>query len=97
MATSLGHQESENAFSHSNCAPALQLASIQQQLQFMVATMANLTQQNQELTREVNSDAPRNIGKTKKMEGQRTALKEEISSEVSSLEVCHIWKEKWTR
>ena len=63
----------------------------------MVAAMVDLTQQNQELTREVNSDALRNIGKTQKIEGRRMALKEEISLEISSLEVCHIWREKWTR
>ena len=57
MATSLEHLESENAFSHSNRALAPQSASIQQQLLSMVAAMVDLMQQNQELTREVNSDA----------------------------------------
>ena len=97
MATSPKHQESENAFSLSNRALAPQSASIQQQLLSMVAAMVDLMQQNQELTREVNSDVSRNIGKTQKIEGRRTTLKEEINSEVSSLEVCYIWREKWTR
>ena len=54
MATSLEHQESGNAFSYPNCAPAPPSSSVQQQLQSMVVTLVDLTQQNQELTREVN-------------------------------------------
>ena len=53
MATSLGYQESENAFSHPNRAPT-SLITIQQQLQSMATAMAELTQQKQELIREVN-------------------------------------------
>ena len=57
MATSLGHQESGNASSHPNCthqlAPVMQLPSIQQ-MQSIAAAMAELTHQNQELTREIN-------------------------------------------
>ena len=54
MATNPKHQDSGNAFSHPNHATKSPSAPIQQQLQSMAATMANLTQQNQELTREVN-------------------------------------------
>ena len=53
MTTSPGHQESRNASSHPNRAPPPSMI-IQQQLQSMAAVMAELTQQNQELTREVN-------------------------------------------
>ena len=61
MATSLGHQESENAFSHPNRAPA-PLMTIPQQLQSMAAAMAKLTQQNQELIREVNRQRQQQCG-----------------------------------
>ena len=53
MATSPRHQESGNASSHPNHAPPPPM-TVQQQLQSMAAAMAELTQQNQELTREVN-------------------------------------------
>ena len=57
MATSLGHQESGNTSSHPNLtqqsSPTVQPPSIQQ-MQSMVAAMAELTHQNQELTREIN-------------------------------------------
>ena len=53
MATSLGHQESGNSSSHPNLAPPPPI-TVQQQLQSMAAGMAELMQQNQELTREVN-------------------------------------------
>ena len=53
MATSLGHQESGNSSSHPNLAPPPPI-TVQQQLQSMAAAMAELMQQNQELTREVN-------------------------------------------
>ena len=56
MATSPGHEESGNAFSHPNrdrqSAPAMQPPSMQH-IQSMAATMAELTHQNQELTREI--------------------------------------------
>ena len=55
MATSLEHQESGNASNHPNRAqPPPPPLSIQQQLQSMAIVMANLTQQNQEITKEVN-------------------------------------------
>ena len=54
IAMSLEHLESGNVSSHLNRAPTLLLASLQLQLQSMAAAMADLTQQNQELTREVN-------------------------------------------
>jgi len=57
MTTSPGHQKSGDASSHPNrahqSAPVMQLPSIQQ-MQSMVAAMAELTRQNQELTREIN-------------------------------------------
>ena len=53
MATSPGHQESGNTSSYPNCVPPPPM-TVQQQLQSMAATMAELTQQNQELTRESN-------------------------------------------
>ena len=56
IATSPGHQESGNTSSHPNrdrqSAPVMQPPSIQQ-VQSMVAAMAELTRQNQELTREI--------------------------------------------
>ena len=63
MATSPGHQESENASSHPNRAHqstlVMQPPSIQQ-IQSTVAVMAELTCQNQELTREINERRQRN-------------------------------------
>ena len=53
MATSLGHQESGNASRHPNHASPPPMI-VQQQLQSMATAMVELTQQNQELTREVN-------------------------------------------
>ena len=56
MATSPSHEESGNASSHPNCdrqsAPIMQPPSMQH-IQSMAATMAELTRQNQELTREI--------------------------------------------
>ena len=55
-ATSLGHQESRDASSNPHrdrqLAPVMQLPSIQH-VQFMATAMAELTRQNQELTREI--------------------------------------------
>ena len=57
MATSLGHQESGNTSNHPNLtqqsSPTVHPPSIQQ-MQSMAAAMAELTHQNQELTREIN-------------------------------------------
>ena len=53
MATSPGHHESGNAFSHPNRVPPSPM-TVQQQLQSMVVAMVEQTQQNQELTKEVN-------------------------------------------
>ena len=57
-ATSPSHQESRDASSHPQCdrqsAPVMPQSSVQH-LHSMAATMAELTQQNQELTREINS------------------------------------------
>ena len=55
-ATSLGHQESRDASSHPHhnrqFAPTMQPTSVH--VQSMAATMAELTRQNQELTREIH-------------------------------------------
>ena len=55
-ATSPGHQERRDDSSHPHCdrqsAPAMQPSSIH--VQSMAATMAELTHQNQELTREIH-------------------------------------------
>ena len=57
MATSPSHQESRNASSNPHrdrqSAPVMQPPSIQH-IQSMAAAMAELTHQNQELTREIN-------------------------------------------
>ena len=57
MATSPGHQERRNASSNPHhdrqSAPVVQPPSIQH-IQSMVAAMAELTRQNQELTREIS-------------------------------------------
>jgi len=84
MATSLKHQESENTSSHPNSTPTPP-PIVQQRLQSMVATIADLTQQNQELTNTVDNVSARNTGKIQRMEGQRTVLREEISPKVPSL------------
>ena len=56
MATSPNHEESGNASSHPNCdrqlAPVMQPPSMQH-IQSMATAMAELTRQNQELTREI--------------------------------------------
>ena len=100
MAIGPEQQESGNASSYPNYALTPPL-TIQQQLQSIVVAMVNLTQQNEELTREVidtvDSDVMRNIGKIQRMEGQRTVLREEISPEVTSLVGYHTWKERWIK
>ena len=56
-ATSLGHQESRDASSNPQrdhqSAPVMPQSSVQH-MHSMAATMAELTRQNQELTREIN-------------------------------------------
>ena len=70
MAISLGHQESGNASSHPNhdcqSAPVMEPPSIQQ-VQSMAAAVAELTHQNQELTREITL---RRQGNERYVEGQ---------------------------
>ena len=65
MATSPSHEESGNASSHPNCdrqsAPVMQLPSTQH-IQSIAATMAELTRQNQELTREIGLRRQRHEG-----------------------------------
>ena len=64
-ATSPGHQESRDASSNPyrdrQSAPIMQPSSIQH-MQSMAATMAELTSQNQELTREINLRRQRHEG-----------------------------------
>ena len=65
MATSPNHEESGNASSHPNCdrqlAPVMQPPSMQH-IQSMAAAMAELTRQNQELTREIGLRRQRHEG-----------------------------------
>ena len=74
--------------------------TIQQQLQSMATTMAELTQQNQELTKEVNRQRQQPCGEEQgqnsKYEGLRIMLKE-TSLEVPLLVGYHIWKGRWTK
>ena len=74
MATSPEHQESGNASSHPNHAPAPPL-TIQQQLQSMADVMENLTQQNQELTREVNRHFQQHQGEEHKQNSENGGAK----------------------
>ena len=65
--TSPGPQESRDASNNPHCdcqsAPAMQPSSVQH-VQSMAATMAELTRQNQELTRELNSRRQHREGNT---------------------------------
>lgn len=54
MTTSPKHPKAGDAFSHPNRIPNPPLASVQQQLQFMAVAVMELTQKNQDLTKEVH-------------------------------------------
>ena len=98
--TSPGPQESRDASSNPHrdrqSAPAMQPSSIQH-VQSMVAAMAELTRQNQELTRELNSrrqHCEENIeGHTQSQEDKRNAEPESKSRGTTSRRVPHLEKE----
>ena len=98
--TSPGPQESRDASSNPHCdsqsAPAMQPSSVQH-VQSMVATMAELTRQNQELTRELNSrrqNRERDTkGHTQSQEDRRNAEPESQSRGTTSRRVPHLEKE----
>ena len=64
-ATSPGHQESRDASSHPQCdrqsAPVMPQSSVQH-MHSMAVAMAELTRQNQELTKEINLKKQHNEG-----------------------------------
>ena len=101
MAISLGHEESGNASSHPNrdhqSAPVMQPPSMQY-IQSMAAAMAELTRQNQELTREIGLRKQCHEGYT---EGQ--AQSQEVRGENAELENqsrgitsqrCRTWRKR---
>ena len=93
-ATSPGHQKSRDASSnpHHDCQSALviQQSSIQH-MQSMAAAIAELTQQNQELTKEINLKVKPKIRKIEEMLNLKT------SQGVPRQEGYHIWRRKWIR
>ena len=99
-ATSSGHQESRDAFSNLPCdsqsAPAMQPSSIQH-AQSVAAAMAELTHQNQELTREINFKRQRHEAYGEE-QGQsqgdgRNVEPESQSRGITSRRVPHLEKE----
>ena len=101
MATSPGHQESGNASSHPNHAhnstPVVQPHSVQQ-----MQSMAKLTRQNQELTREINQRRQRH---ERCVEGQAQSqevregenVERRIIQGVQFRVGCHTWKRRWIK
>ena len=83
-ATSPGHQESRDASSNPHCdrqsAPVMPQSSIQH-MQSMAAAMAELTRQNQELTRVINLKKQRYEGYT---EGQAQNQKDRENAKPES-------------
>ena len=102
MATSPGQQESGNTSSHPNCTPPPpppKKMTVKQQLQSMAAVMAELTQRNQELTKEVNRQCQNHGGEWGQNSGNEGA---ENNAKRDSLGVpllvgYHIWRERWTK
>ena len=95
MATSPGHQESGNASSLPNCTPPPPM-TVQQQLQSMAALMAKLTQQNQELTREVNRQHQQHSGErgqNSRYEGDKNNAEGDQSKGTVTCMVPHLEKE----
>ena len=98
--TSPGPQESRDASSnlHRNrqSAPAMQPSSVQH-VQSMVAAMAELTRQNQELTKELNSRRQHHKGNTEghtqSQEDRRNAEPESQSRGTTSRRVPHLENE----
>ena len=102
--TSPGPQESSDASSNPRrdrqSTPAMQ-PSFVQYVQSMAAAMAELTRQNQELTRQLNSrrqhpneNVEEHIPRVKKTQGM---LNLRASQGVPLREGYRIWKRKWTR
>ena len=97
--TSPGPQESRDASSNPRCdrqsVPTMQPSSVQH-VQSMAATMAELTRQNQELTRKLNSRRQHcdenTEGHTQSQENTRN-----VEPGVPLHEESHIWKMRWTR
>ena len=98
--TSPGPQESRDAFSNPRrdrqSAPTIQ-PSFVQHVQSMAAAMAELTRQNQELTRELNSRRQHCDGNTKghtqSQEDTRNAKPKSQSRGTTSRRVPHLEKE----
>ena len=67
----------------------------------MAATMVDLMQQNQELTKEVNRHRRQCYGKEHEQnsenEGAKKALKEEIILEELPFVECHTWTKRWIK
>ena len=101
--TSPGPRKSRNASSNPHrdhqSAPTMQPSSVQH-VQSMAAAMAELTRQNQELTRELNSRRQHRNGNTEghtqSQEDTRNAEPESQSKGTTSRKVPHLEKE-WTR
>ena len=95
MATSPGHQESGNASSLPNRTPPPPI-TVQQQLQSMVAMMAELMQQNQQLTREVNRQRQQHSGERGQnsgCEGVENNVEEDQSRGTVTHRVPHLQRE----
>ena len=98
--TSPGPQESKDASSNPRCdcqsAPTMQPSSIQH-VQSMAAAMADVTHQNQELTRELNSRRQHHDenteGHTQSQEDTRNVEPESQSRGTTSRRVPHLEKE----
>ena len=97
--TSPGPQESRDASNNPHCdrqsAPAMQPSSVQH-VQSMAAAMAELTRQNQELTKELNSRRQHREGNTEghtqSQEDRRNAEPESQSKGTTSRRVPHLEK-----
>ena len=101
--TSPGPQESRDASSNPRrdrrSVPAMQPSSVQH-VQSMAAAMAELTRQNQELTRQLNSrrqhrdENAEGLTRVKKIQG---TLNLRANQEVPLSEGYRIWKRRWTK
>ena len=98
--TSPGPRESRDASNNPHCdrqsAPAMQPSSVQH-MQSMAAAMAELTRQNQELTKELNSKRQHHEGNTEghtqSQEDRRNAEPESQSRGTTSRRVPHLENE----
>ena len=99
-ATSPGHQESKDASNNPHrdrqLAPMMQQSSVQH-MQFMATAVAELTRQNQDLTREINLKKQRyeayTEGQAQNQEDRRNAKPESQSRGTTSRRVPHLEKE----